>query len=262
MMTFKKAMLVPSLVTLGCGMLLLAQNLSLVEVSYAAPADAATGAVPAESAPADGAGAGPKARRKGPNGAAGAKAPADPAAALGPEFGGPELGGPTIIRAVTEGELARAAAEASGREDPFMALVPPDPSQIVPPPVAFPSIKPVLPIAALPPGGLPAIPGVPGGAAGPGGGSAKPTPAPKPTVAELPWAGDKAPAAAEPQWIVRGIMATGIDRVTLLEGKEESLHARVGDQLSDGSRVEAISTRGVTFTRGGRRFVKLIGGNN
>ena len=38
------------------------------------------------------------------------------------------------------------------------------------------------------------------------------------------------------------------------------VHGRVGDKLSDGSVIEAISNRGVTFLRSGRRFVKEIGG--
>jgi hypothetical protein len=47
----------------------------------------------------------------------------------------------------------------------------------------------------------------------------------------------------------------------MLEGRAgNNLSARVGDRLSDGSVIEAISNRGVTFIRGGRRFVKIIGG--
>ena len=37
-MTFQQAMIVPTMATLGIGALLMAQNLSLMEVGYAAPA--------------------------------------------------------------------------------------------------------------------------------------------------------------------------------------------------------------------------------
>ena len=72
--------------------------------------------------------------------------------------------------------------------------------------------------------------------------------------------GDRLPPPSEPQWLIRGIISTGLERVCLLEGKDEQIHARVGDKLADGSVVESISNRGVTFLRSGRRYVKEIGG--
>lgn len=222
-MTFKQAMIVPTMVTLGCGTLLMAQNLSLVEVSYAAPAP--------HSAPVGGASANASASA---SDTAVLPMPADGADA---EFGDT---GPKVIKAISDAELGTKALQSSGREDPFMSLVPPDPSAIVPPPVSFPPIKPI-PLVSL---------------------NSKPAAAPTPKIVDLPWSGDQAPSVGEPQWLVRGIMSTGSDRVTLLEGRDATIQAHIGDVLDDGSKVVAISSRGVTFIRGGRRFVKLIGGSN
>ncbi|HEY9724630.1 MAG TPA: hypothetical protein V6D47_21690 [Oscillatoriaceae cyanobacterium] len=222
-MTFKQAMIVPTMVTLGCGTLLMAQNLSLVEVSYAAPAPQ-TAQVGGASAAGSGA-----------SDPAALPIPQDGAAA---EFGGT---GTKVIKAISDSELSNKALQSSGREDPFMALLPPDPSAIVPPPVNFPPIKPI-PLVSLK--------------------NATPKPVPTPKIVDIPWSGDKAPTVAEPQWLVRGIMSTGTDRVTLLEGRNATVQAHIGDVLDDGSKVVAISSQGVTFIRGGRRFVKLIGGSN
>jgi hypothetical protein len=246
-MTFKQAMIAPTMATLGIGALLMAQNLSLMEVGYAAPAapGAAPGMAPGASAPGkaggrtDGAGALPM--------------PSD--AGISAEFG-PQTGGKTIS-AISDAELAHRAVQNSGREDPFMALVPPDPGSIVPPPITFGAIKPIPPIAPIMPTGgadpKPSLPSVPT--------AGTPVMPPKPVIEDLPWAGDKAPAAQEPQWLVRGVMQIQNERITMLEGKDETIRAKVGDKLPDGSRVEAISSRGVTFIRGGRRFFKQIGGN-
>jgi hypothetical protein len=246
-MTFQQAMIVPTMATLGIGALLMAQNLSLMEVGYAAPA--------AQGAPAAAGTMGAGAGQRGGATADGAGALATPTdASISAEFG-PQAGGKPF-NAISDTELAHRAVANSGREDPFMALVPPDPGSIVPPPVTFTPVKPIPQIAALPPADgalprptLPTVPGTP----------AKPI---KPIIDDLPWAGDKAPAATEPQWLVRGIISTKGERLSLLEGKDETIQARVGDLLPDGSRVEAISSRGVTFVRGGRRFPKQIGGTN
>jgi hypothetical protein len=262
-MNFVQAMIVPTMVSLGVGTLLVAQNLSLMEVSYAAPA-----AAPVGGAAPGAAGAKPGAPGAKP-GAPGAKPGSKPGAQPGqgalplpadggtnsPEFGGKGPDG-TVIRAITDQELQIKAVESSGREDPFMALVPPDATQIIPPPL--PSMGPIT----VPPIQTPA-PIKP--ATTPAPVAPKPAPvvtAPKPTpkIEDLPFAGDKAPPPQEPQWLIRGVISTGLERVCLLEGRDEQIHGRVGDKLSDGSVIEAISNRGVTFIRSGRRFVKLIGG--
>lgn len=229
-MNFVQAMIVPTMVSMGMGSLLVAQNLSLMEVSYAAPAAKAEG----------------KAAKTPEGDAAKLPAPADGGAPM--EFGASN-GENTIFSATTETELSIKAVEAAGREDPFMSLVPPDPSQIVPPNAPAPGEAP--PIAKLPP--------------------IAPLPTPKPVVVAPPkpvatkppvtFGGDKAPTADQPQWLVRGIVSTGYERICMLEGKGgNNISARVGEQLADGSRIEAISNRGVTFIRGGRRYVKIIGG--
>lgn len=232
-MNFVQAMIVPTMVSMGMGSLLVAQNLSLMEVSYAAPA-------------APGAAAGkPGAKPEGD--VAKLPAPADGGASA--EFGA-ATGENTVITATTETELSIKAVEAAGREDPFMALVPPEPGAIVPPDAPPPggeTIAKLPPIAPLPtPKPVVAVP--------------KPVP-PKPVATPKTFGGDKAPTADQPQWLVRGIVSTGYERICMLEGKSgNNISARVGEQLADGSRIEAISNRGVTFIRGGRRYVKIIGG--
>lgn len=240
-MNFKQAMIVPTMVSLGIGTLLFAKNLQLMEVSYAAPAAPAAPGAPG----APGAGGAAASGRTGPG-----ALPALPQGSVGSaEFPG-RGAAPAVVKAIRIDELAHKALEASGREDPFMALLPPEASQIAPPPVTF---APLNPIPAIEPAGPPKAPGAPAD------GKGAPTP---PKVEDLPFAGDKAPAVGEPQWLIRGIMSTGTERVVLLEGKDDSIHARVGDVLSDGSKVTAITSRGVTFMRSGRRFVKQIGGSN
>jgi hypothetical protein len=243
-MTFKQAMIVPTMATLGIGALLMSHNLSLVEAVSAAPA-APQGAV-GTMAP-------------GPNASKGAELGMPSDGSISAEFG-PQTGG-KVIKAISDAELAHRAAESSGREDPFMALVPPDAGSIVAPPVTFGPIKPVPQMAALPPiGGAAVRPSPPPAVSLTQTISGKPTP--KPVIDDLPFSGDRPPAVGDPQWLVRGIISTKDGRLTMLEGKDETVHAHVGDMLPDGSRVEAISSRGVTFSRGGRRFVKLIGGSN
>jgi hypothetical protein len=172
-----------------------------------------------------------------------------PAEGTNPEFGAAGEGG--VVQATTTDEMSKKAVEAAGREDPFMSLVPPDPGAIVPPD-PDPIIKdtpPPLPIVTATP--KPVIP--------PPVVAVKVTP--KPSTGPAPYGGDDAPTAEQPQWLVRGIVSTGYERICMLEGRAgNNISARVNEQLADGSRVEAISNRGVTFIRGGRRYVKIIGG--
>ncbi|MEB3223645.1 MAG: hypothetical protein VKS61_16345 [Candidatus Sericytochromatia bacterium] len=244
-MNFAQAMIVPSLVSMGLGTLMVAQNLSFVEAGYAAPAG------PAAPAGKEGKQA-PKVDSRPQAAAPGAATPGN---AEEVQFG---KGEGAVLAATSEQELSVRAVEAAGREDPFLQLVPPDPGSIkvpieiapltkLPPistvaptiPVVKPVPPPVVPVTAVKP---------------PVNGAAAPPP-PK------PFGGDKPPALDQPQWLVRGIVSTGYERICMLEGRAgNNISARIGETLSDGSVVEAISNRGVTFIRGGRRFVKIIGG--
>ncbi|MEB3329268.1 MAG: hypothetical protein VKQ33_08570 [Candidatus Sericytochromatia bacterium] len=246
-MNFTQAMIVPSLVTMGLGSLMVAQNLSLVEAGYAAPARPSLPGGKAVSAQGGG-GAGASAAVPAPASAAG----------VGDEvrIGKGDVG---VLAATSEQELSVRAVEAAGREDPFLQLVPPDPGAIKVPLDVAPlgKLPPISTVALPPPGSRPVPPAIPNAPLKPpvGGGAAAPTPAPK------PFGGDKPPALDQPQWLVRGIVSTGYERICMLEGRAgNNISARIGQTLSDGSVVEAISNRGVTFVRGGRRFVKIIGG--
>ena len=268
-MNFIQAMIVPSLVSMGMGSLLVAQHLSFAELGYAAPASNRPITVP--SPPAGGALASP------------VNSPDSEMQRRLAEFPGP---GSTVrlVRATTENELSARAVEMAGREDPFLMLIPPAPGSIklpedipVPPklppvnyvqplalpPAAPPRVPPALSpfgpqppaYALLPPSKGRGVPVVPSAPQAPAAGGKPAAPAPK------PFGGDKAPPPEQPQWMVRGIISTGYERICMLEGRAgNNLSARVGDRLSDGSVIEAISNRGVTFIRGGRRFVKIIGG--
>jgi hypothetical protein len=181
-MSFAQAMVVPTLLTVGLGSLLLARQLPVAGALYAqAPSAEAQASGEAGSSAASGTLGAPN-RARAVAGAAGARAElangvgvsAGPggvavsgAAALArndrnasgavlgtgsPEFGGRGPDG-TVIRAITEAELAMKAVEQSGREDPFMSLLPPDPGTIVPPQVDFgPLAAPPAPLATTPPG--------------------------------------------------------------------------------------------------------------
>lgn len=277
-MNFVQAMIVPSLVTMGMGSLLVAQHLSFAEVGYAAPANGKPLAVPQSA------------------GGAVVSAPIsssdDDLQRRLSEFPGPGSG-VQVVKATSENELSAKAVETAGREDPFLRLIPPTPGEVplpeerpvapklppvsyVPPPAALPPLAPqgpppvpVLPPtlqAFAPPAGVGAGPGVskprplpvvPAAPAAPASGGKAAAPATPPK----PFGGDKAPPPEQPQWMVRGIISTGYERICMLEGRAgNNISARVGDSLSDGSQIEAISNRGVTFIRGGRRFVKIIGG--
>jgi hypothetical protein len=237
-MNFKQAMIVPTMASMGIAALLMAKNMSLMEASYADPISGPISAARAVVNKADRASAPTRAMAM-----PGMPAPGAPPGGIdlkSPEFGTPN-GAPVVIRAITDDSLTQKAVAAAGREDPFMALVPDGGFHVLTPPVSFTPDKllpPVIGSLAPPKPVLPVI---------------------KLKDELLTWGGDKAPPPQEPQWIVRGILSTGSDRLTLLEGKDQDLHAHVGDLLPDGSRVEAISSTGVTFSREGRRFVKVIG---
>ncbi len=224
-MNFSQALIVPALTSTGLGALLLARNLSMVEVGVAAP------------------------RVPPPPAAIGTKVAIQAGSA---EFSSAKakISG---FRAITLGELGSKAVEVSGRVDPFVSLMPPSATEIIPPESAKQSIKlpPGLIKAVAPPVPVPTVRPVLDPYA---------VPTPQLTKTPIPFAGDKPPGESEPQWLVRGVMSTGSERICMLEGRDESITARVGDRLEDGSRVESISSRGVTFIRNQRRYVKLIGG--
>ena len=76
---------------------------------------------------------------------------------------------------------------------------------------------------------------------------------PQPVAATLP--------AADGAVVRRRPRTLALELVDALGERIREGQLKVGDKLPDGSRVEAISSRGVTFIRGGRRFFKQIGGN-
>lgn len=254
--SFSQALVLPGLLSAGLTLLTLAQHVTLVEPSYADTVSAGMAAIkgpqgvpdPDALAPAGGA----------PAGGRGGLTPTDQAVvnALMSEFG-LEGQAPKTIKAISDTELAKRSAAVSGREDPFIALVPPAPSAIRPP--ALVSAPAEAGAKALL--GPPLLPGVPGGpeeklqraeAAAVAATFALPSPPPVSKIA----------AAAGPSWLVRGVLGVGGVRLALLESPSgnQTLHAKVGASLPDGFRIVAIDDRTVTFQRGTQRFTKALGG--
>lgn len=253
--SFSQALVLPGLLTAGLTLLTAAQHVTLVEPIYADTIQGGLAAIkgprglpdPDAAAPARGA-------------PAGGLTPTDQAvvSALMTEFG---LGGaPTkTIKAISDTELAKRSAAVSGREDPFIALVPPAPSAIRPP-ALVPAPAELSTASLLAP---PELPGVPGGpedklkraeAAAVASAFALPSPPPVPKGAGL---GPGAPA-----WLVRGVLGVSGVRLALLEAPTggQTIHAKVGQTLPDGSRIVAIDDRAVTFQRGAQRYTKALGG--
>lgn len=247
--SFQQVMIIPALTTLGLGSLLYAQNLSLTTPVNAAPLPVVTTVMPA-AAPA----------MMAPLRAAAAPAAPLPLAAANglpagaannPEFGGAGTppGQPDAIRATTRNDLIRMARESAGREDPFVALIAPDPSIIQPLPVQV-----MKPIRVLTPLGAPRVL------------------APKPKLVSRPMANDvimdppiegDEPARGPlivPRWTLAGILNTGREQMALLELNGNSREVRLGEVLEDGSRVVKIESSKVVLMLNGRRFPKTIGG--
>lgn len=155
-----------------------------------------------------------------------------------PEFGAATSSVPSDpdrIPSTSVQELIREARANSGREDPFVALTLPEAFHIVPLPP--PPIKPVW---------------------------TPPPPPPRSTVKKLVgnrWITVPVVEHRSPQWNVQGILNTGEDQLVLLvDNDNNTVPARVGDVLPDGSRVVSISPQQVTLEFQGQRFVKTIGG--
>lgn len=218
---FRHVMIIPMLTSLGLGSLLYAQN--LVSPALAAPLHRANRAL---TPPAPGA-------------TASLSAPV----ALSPEFGSRTMPvSSDQIRATTRDDLVRLARENSGREDPFVALVQPDPSIIQPLPEVVAPIKiPVRPALSR-------------------NRVATRLRVPEVTI-DPPEAGDepvRGPMIV-PAWNLTGVLNTGREQIALLENNGMSREARLGEVLEDGSRVAKIESGRVVLLLNGRRFPKTIG---
>lgn len=259
--TFQQVMIIPALTTLGLGSLLYAQNLSLSPVN-AEPLGKATpnpalvidALVPKTTRPAAPKPARPAAVQQ----AAPITLAAPPGAQAtqpgptGPVLNNPEFG--TVapvqgdhIRATTKADLVRMARENSGREDPFVALINPDPTIVQP-----------LPVAVFRPAKVPSLPLAPvkrvetrvnreGN---------------REVVIDPPMPGDE-PARGPlivPKWNLAGVLNTGREQLALLEVDGSTCEAKLGEILEDGARVVKIESNKVVLMLNGRRFPKTIGG--
>lgn len=262
--TFQQVMIIPALTTLGLGSLLYAQNLSLSPVNAeplgkATPNPAlvidalvpqATRPVAPKAKPAQA--VQPKITLAAPPGAG------EPAAAAptGPVVNNPEFG--TVapaqsehIKATTKADLVRMARENSGREDPFVALINPDPNIIQP----LPLPQEFRPVKVIPQKNL-SVP--------------KPVKVAtrinaqgnREVVIDPPEAGDE-PARGPliiPKWNLAGVLNTGREQLALLEVDGSTREAKLGEVLEDGARVVKIESNKVVLMLNGRRFPKTIGG--
>ena len=166
--------------------------------------------------------------------------PAATGSAGNPEFGGAASESLPVdsnrIPSTTVQDLVERARADSGREDPFVALTMPDAFHIVPLPPPTPKPQVYIP----------------------------PPPPPRPTVRKLVdgrWITVPIVVHESPQWNVQGILNTGRDQLVLLvDPDDNTVPARVGDVLPDGSKVVSITSQQVTLEFQGQRYVKTIGG--
>lgn len=251
--SFQQVMIIPTLTTLGLGSLLYAQNLSLTTPVNAAPLWVITTVMPA-AVPA----ALPAAATGKPLQAGVASTSALPPNVVNnPEFGGVQAL-PTqtqAIPATTRDDLIRMARESAGREDPFVALITPDPAIVQPLPIQD-IIKPLKVLASLsaPKVLAPRIVNKP----------LIRTPILKnvEVVIDPPESGDE-PARGPliiPRWNLTGVLNTGREQLALLEMNGSSREVRLGEVLEDGTRVVKIDSSKVVLMLNGRRFPKSIGG--
>lgn len=248
--SFQQVMIIPALTTLGLGSLLYAQNLSLTTPVNAAPLQVVTTVMPAAVPAALPAALSAKAT---PVANAGNVMP--PGAVNNPEFSGAQTmpGQPEPILSTTRNDLIRMARESAGREDPFVALITPDPSIIQPLPVQV--MRPIKVMAPLAPPKVLA-PKVRKLANNPI------VKASAEVVIDPPELGDE-PARGPlivPRWNLAGILNTGREQMALLELNGSSREVRLGEVLEDGTRVVKIDSSKVVLMLNGRRFPKAIGG--
>ncbi len=264
--TFQQVMIIPALTTLGLGSLLYAQNLSLSPVNAEPlgatphPALVVDGLVGRSSKPAapkakPAAAAQPAAQPKITLAAPPGAEPAQAAAPTGPVANNPEFGAVAPaqnehIKATTKADLVRMARENSGREDPFVALINPDPTLIQPLPIA-PEFRPVkvIPQKTL------TTPKVKVATRINAQGNRE-------VVIDPPEAGDE-PARGPlviPKWNLAGVLNTGREQMALLELDGSTREAKLGEVLEDGARVVKIESNKVVLMLNGRRFPKAIGG--
>lgn len=250
--SFQQVMIIPALTTLGLGSLLYAQNLSLTTPVNAAPLQVVTtvmpAAVPAAIPAALSAKATPVAN------AAGNVLPAG--AANNPEFGGAQTmpDQPEAIRATSRHDLIRMARESAGREDPFVALITPDPSIIQPLPMQV--MRPVKVLAPLAPPKVLAPKVIHKFVNKPTTNTGGEVVIDPPELGDEPTRGP----LIIPRWNLAGILNTGREQMALLELNGSSREVRLGEVLEDGTRVVKIDSSKVVLMLNGRRFPKAIGG--
>lgn len=245
-----QVLVVPALTTLGLASLLLARDLSLSSPVSAAPealAAAASTAAPAAAAPpASGAMAAP------------GLSAANEAALSSPEFGG-NGAAPSVMRSTRIRDLVRKAREASGREDPFVPLLLPEPDRVVPLATLEP-VKPLVPEGLV----VPASPRKPTVSRAPISAVVAVDTSGRPVsnlMIDPPEAGDE-PARGPvvvPRWALAGVLNTGREQVALLEADGMSREAKLGEVLEDGARVVKIESGRVVLMLNGRRFPRMLG---
>ncbi|HBN07822.1 MAG TPA: hypothetical protein DD435_03945 [Cyanobacteria bacterium UBA8530] len=248
---FQQVMVVPFLTTVGLGILLYAQNISFTgPVGFAAPI--VEPVIPAM-------------RVVRPLRLAAAEV-------MGIELPLPGSLGQAVeenetIKATSQKELMTRARENSGREDPFIPLLQPDPSIVVPPPiVALPMLDPLeLPTIDKRTGKKLAVKlkkrtvKVKVRNAKTGQMTEVTRVITEPVFIAVATPPPTPPPIEEPAWSVTGILSTGHDTLAIIVAGDVSREARVGDILEDNSRVLDITPQTMTLYKNGKKFVKTIG---
>lgn len=243
-----QVLVVPALTTLGLASLLMARDLPLSAPVSAAPDQAQASAAGAAAS---------STAQKGSAATSPGLSAANEAALASPEFGG-GAAAPNVLHSTRMRDLVRKAREASGREDPFVPLILPDPEKVVPL-ATLEAVKPAAPEGLI----VPAAPRKPTVTRSPVTMAALDTSGRPVTnlVIDPPEAGDE-PARGPvvvPRWSLAGVLNTGREQVALLEADGMSREAKLGEVLEDGARVVKIESGRVVLMLNGRRFPRMLG---
>lgn len=225
-LTFRQVLVVPTLATLGLGLLLAAQDISFTgPMGMAAPI--VEPALPMRIAM----------NTTGPN----------PLELPGFQEESDE------VKATSQAELKRMAKENSGREDPFVPLMEPDPAIVVPTPAPPSTPEPLPPMPSNPKGPVKIVKRVIRvKIKDPKTGQIR-------TVLKTVYEPVSYTSNDEPEWAVTGIFSTGYDVFAILEQGDTTREVRSGDILDDNTQVLDVNSQSVTLYKDGRKYTKSIG---
>lgn len=225
-LTFRQVLVVPTLATLGLGLLLAAQD-----ISFTGPMGMAAPIVEPQM----------------PMRIAMNTTGSNPLELPGFQEDSDE------VKATSQAELRRLAKENSGREDPFVPLMAPDPTIVVPTPAPMFTPEPLPPMISDPKAPVKMVKRVVRvKVKDPKTGKIK-------TVLRTVYEPVAYVPNEEPEWTVTGIFSTGYDVFAILEMGDTTREVRSGDILDDNTQVLDVNSQSVTLYKNGHKYTKSIG---